>query len=105
MLVAKGQQAHGDWVTGLAGQWSVHALREVPLPAESPAWWGTGRMTEFCSHLADLSVLYQLVTSVRQTACHWCGLDVIGDRCVFCSATPLGSEPAPPRALEERTPA
>ncbi len=105
MLVAKGQQGHGDWVAGLAGQWSVHGLREVPLPAESPVWWGTGRMTEFCSHLADLSVLYQLVTSVRQTACHWCGLDVIGDRCVFCSATPPGYEPAPPRALEQRTPA
>jgi hypothetical protein len=104
MLVAKGQ-TQGDWVAGLAGQWSVHGLREVPLPAESPVWWGTGRMTEFCSHLADLSVLYQLVTSVRQTVCHWCGLDVIGDRCVFCSATPPAYEPAAPRALERRTPA
>ncbi|WP_234358068.1 hypothetical protein, partial [Streptomyces puniciscabiei] len=104
MLVAKGQ-LQGDWVAGLAGQWSVHGLREVPLPAESPVWWGTGRMTEFCSYLADLSVLYQLVTSVRQTTCHWCGLDVIGDRCVFCSATPPAREAAAPRALEQRTPA
>ncbi|WP_107121580.1 hypothetical protein [Streptomyces yokosukanensis] len=106
MLVARGQQqTQGDWVSGLAGRWSVHGLREVPLPAESPVWWGTGRMTEFCSHLADLSVLYQLVASVRQTTCHWCGLDVIGDRCVFCSATPPGHEPVAPRALEQRTPA
>ncbi|MGW2317924.1 hypothetical protein ACWDBP_04535 [Streptomyces sp. NPDC001233] len=105
MLVARGQQTQGDWVAGLAGQWSVHGLREVPLPAESPVWWGTGRMTEFCSYLADLSVLYQLVTSVRQTSCHWCGMDVIGDRCVFCSATPPVHEPAPLRALEQRTPA
>ncbi|MEU9476211.1 hypothetical protein [Streptomyces sp. NPDC048191] len=105
MLVARGQQAQGDWVSGLAGQWSVHGLREVPLPAESPVWWGTGRTTEFCSYLADLSVLYQLVTSVRQSSCHWCGLDVIGDRCVFCSATPPAYEPAAPRALEQRTPA
>ncbi|MFF3918249.1 hypothetical protein ACFYZB_33065 [Streptomyces sp. NPDC001852] len=104
MLVARGQ-LQGDWVAGLAGQWSVHGLREVPLPAESPVWWGTARMTEFCSYLADLSVLYQLVTSVRQTACHWCGLDVIGDRCVFCSATPPAYEPEAPRALEQRTPA
>lgn len=104
MLVAKGQ-LQSDWVAGLAGEWAAHGLREAPLPAESAQWWGTGRVIEFCSHLADLSVLYQLVTSVRQTACHWCRLDVIGDRCVFCSATPPGYEPPAPRALEQRTPA
>lgn len=104
MLVAKGQLP-GDWVAGLASQWNVHGLRETALPAESTVWWGTGRVVEFCSHLADLSVLYQLVTSVRQTSCHWCGLDVIGDRCVFCSATPPVHEPPAPRALEQRTPA
>lgn len=88
LLVAKGQLP-SDWVTGtLAPSWSVLGLRETPLPAESPGWWGTGRLTEFCAYLPDLSVLYQLVTSVRQSRCHWCGIDVIGDRCVFCSATP-----------------
>jgi hypothetical protein len=108
MLVAKGQ-LQSDWVAGLGTRWGVHGLRETPLPAESPVWWGTGRVVEFCGYLADLSVLYQLVTSVRQTSCHWCGLDVIGDRCVFCSATaPPAHEPAAPRALErgrQRTPA
>ncbi|MBP2049309.1 hypothetical protein J2Z21_002240 [Streptomyces griseochromogenes] len=104
MLVAKGQ-LQTDWVAGLAEAWSAHGLRETPLPAESPRWWGTGRMVEFCSHLADLSVLYQLVTSVRQSLCHWCGIEVIGDRCVFCSATPPVYEPPAPRALEQRTPA
>ncbi|MGJ7877177.1 hypothetical protein [Streptomyces rochei] len=88
LLVAKGQLAP-DWVTGtLAPSWKVQGLREMPLPAESPGWWGTGKLTEFCAYLPDLSVLYQLVTSVRQSTCHWCGIDVIGDRCVFCSATP-----------------
>ncbi|MCT9081117.1 hypothetical protein [Streptomyces fulvoviolaceus] len=87
MLVAKGQ-LQSDWVSQtLAKAWSVQGLREVPLPAESPEWWGTGRLIEFCTFLPDLSVLYQLVTSVRQNICHWCGIDVIGDRCVFCSAT------------------
>ncbi|MER7227650.1 hypothetical protein ABT370_31375 [Streptomyces rubradiris] len=102
MLVAQGQ-SHSDWVAGLGTRWGVHGLREAPLPAESPLWWGTGRLVEFCGYLADLSVLYQLVTSVRQTRCHWCGLDVIGDRCVFCRAT--AQDPASPRALESRTPA
>nr|WP_234312832.1 hypothetical protein [Streptomyces sp. NRRL F-5065] len=87
LLVARGRLP-GDWVTGtLAPSWRILGLRETPLPAESPAWWGTGRITEFCAYLPDLSVLYQLVTSVRRTTCHWCGIDVIGDRCVFCSAT------------------
>ncbi|MFF3876964.1 hypothetical protein ACWCQN_01695 [Streptomyces sp. NPDC001984] len=104
MLVAKGQ-LQSEWVGSLAKSWNVHGLREAPLPAESARWWGTGRIIEFCSHLADLSVLYQLVTSVRQSTCHWCGIDVIGDRCVFCSATPPLNEPPAPRALEQRTPA
>ncbi|MET7454696.1 hypothetical protein ABZT03_22950 [Streptomyces sp. NPDC005574] len=92
MLVAKGQ-LQSDWITAtLARTWNVQGLREVPLPAESALWWGTGRLIEFCAFLPDLPVLYQLVTSVRQSVCHWCGLDVIGDRCVFCSAT----APEPP---------
>ncbi|MET9389842.1 hypothetical protein ABZY20_05405 [Streptomyces sp. NPDC006624] len=101
MLVAKGQLP-SDWVTGtLAPAWKVQGLREVPLPAASPHWWGTGRLVEFCSYLPDLSVLYQLVTSVRRSRCHWCGIDVIGDRCVFCSATPPVHD-SPPQ-LENRT--
>ncbi|WP_320783906.1 hypothetical protein [Streptomyces sp. CRN 30] len=92
MLVARGQQP-ADWVTGtLAPSWNVLGMRETPLPADSAAWWGTGRVTEFCAFLPDLSVLYQLVTSVRQSTCHWCGIDVIGDRCVFCSAGPPAEE-------------
>ncbi|GGY01684.1 hypothetical protein [Streptomyces djakartensis] len=103
MLVARGQ-LQSDWVTGtLAPSWKAQGLREVPLPAESPGWWGTGKLIEFCSYLPDLPVLYQLVASVRRGNCHWCGIDVIGDRCVFCSAGP--PDPAgPPRAqLESRT--
>ncbi|GAA4783378.1 hypothetical protein GCM10023220_02860 [Streptomyces ziwulingensis] len=88
LLVAKGQ-LHSDWVTGtLAPSWNVSGVREATLPAESADWWGTPRLTEFCAFLPDLSVLYQLVASVRRSLCHWCGIDVIGDRCVFCSATP-----------------
>jgi len=87
LLVARGQ-LQSDWVSGvLAKSWRIQGLRENPLPAESAEWWGTGKLIEFCSFLPDLSVLYQLVTSVRQNICHWCGIDVIGDRCVFCSAT------------------
>lgn len=96
MLVAKGQ-LQSDWVTGtLAPSWNVQGLREASLPTESPGWWGTGKLIEFCTYLPDLSVLYQLVTSVRRSVCHWCGLDVLGDRCVFCSATPPGHD-APPQ--------
>ncbi|MCK8435429.1 hypothetical protein G3I77_21140 [Streptomyces sp. D2-8] len=103
MLVAKGQ-LQSDWVTGtLAPSWKVQGLRETALPAESPGWWGTGRLIEFCSYLPDLSVLYQLVTSVRRSPCHWCGIDVIGDRCVFCSAGPPAHDSPPRKQLENRT--
>ncbi|MEV0635320.1 hypothetical protein AB0I77_10210 [Streptomyces sp. NPDC050619] len=95
MLVARGQ-LESDWVTAtLAKSWSVQGLRETALPAESAQWWGTGKLIEFCTFLPDLSVLYQLVTSVRQSTCHWCGIDVIGDRCVFCSATSPESPGSP----------
>ncbi|MFE9772684.1 hypothetical protein ACFYOV_13570 [Streptomyces sp. NPDC005931] len=100
MLLAKGQ-LQSDWVSAtLAPSWKVQGLRESPLPAASPGWWGTGRLIEFCSYLPDLSVLYQLVTSVRRSTCHWCGIDVIGDRCVFCSATPPAPD-GPPRPRPE----
>jgi hypothetical protein len=88
MVVARGR-LQSDWAgTALAPAWRVLGVHEAALPAESAQWWGTGKLVEFCSYLPDLSVLYQLVTSVRQSVCHWCGIDVIGDRCVFCSATP-----------------
>ncbi|MBQ1000999.1 hypothetical protein KBY32_31065 [Streptomyces sp. RK62] len=88
MLIAQGQ-LQSDWVAGtLAPSWRAQGLREVVLPAESARWWGTPKLIEFCAFLPGLPVLYQLVTSVRQSSCHWCGIDVIGDRCVFCSATP-----------------
>lgn len=90
---------HGtDWVTGtLAGRWRTDGIQDVPLPAESARWWGTGRLTEFTASIADLSVLYQLIASVRRAECHWCGLELIGDRCAFCSAPVLRAEDA--RAL------
>ncbi|MFF2652083.1 hypothetical protein [Streptomyces sp. NPDC058045] len=88
LLVAKGQ-LQTDWVTGtLANAWQVQGLRETPLPADSQRWWGTGRLVEFATYLPDTSVLYQLVTSVRRDRCHWCGLELIGEQCVFCSAAP-----------------
>ncbi|MET9256776.1 hypothetical protein ACGFZL_08550 [Streptomyces sp. NPDC048182] len=101
LLVSEGR-LEPDWVTDtLAPAWQVQGLRDAPLPADSPAWWGTGKVTEFCAYLPDLSVLYQLVMSVRQSTCHWCGIDVIGDRCVFCSATPPAYDhpPAHDRSL------
>ncbi|WP_432253080.1 hypothetical protein [Streptomyces sp. HNM1019] len=95
MTVARGQLSshgfgggagHDDWVTGaLAPAWGVRAVEEVPLPAESARWWGTPKLIEFAAAIPDLSVLYQLVASVRREECHWCGFELIGDRCAFCS--------------------
>lgn len=97
LLVADGPQPPADWVTStLAPAWQVQGVTSVALPAESVRWWGTGKLVEFAAGLHDVSVLYQLVSSVRREQCHWCGLELIGDRCGFCAA-PL-PDPFPPAA-------
>ncbi|GHH77399.1 hypothetical protein GCM10018793_25380 [Streptomyces sulfonofaciens] len=91
LTVAKGQ-LQSDWVTGtLAPAWGVHGVQEAALPADSARWWGTAKLIEFVAHLSDISVIHQLVSSVRREHCHWCGLELIGDRCCFCAA-PLSRE-------------
>ncbi|TVL93892.1 hypothetical protein [Streptomyces sp. SAJ15] len=105
LTLARGQHGgHGaDWITGtLASGWRVTGVQEVELPGESPRWWGTGRLTEFAAAIPDLSVLYQLVASVRREECHWCGLELIGDRCAFCSCPVPRSDPAPALAPAAR---
>lgn len=88
-----------EWVTSrLARDWQVQALHPVPLPAESAAWWATRKLVEFAAAVPDLSLLYQMVSSMRQEICHWCGLTLIGDRCAFCSA-PVASQERMPRAI------
>lgn len=102
LLVAAGQPP-SDWVTStLAPAWQVQGVANVPLPEQSARWWGTGKLVEFAAGLYDVSVLYQLVSSVRRERCHWCGLELIGDRCGFCAAPlpefppqTLTSTPAP----------
>ncbi len=86
MLIARGQLS-SEWVQQtLAPAWNVEAVQECALPAGSPRWWGTGKLVEFASFLPDISVIYQLVSSVRREGCHWCGMELIGDRCGFCSS-------------------
>lgn len=89
LTVARGKPGRSeDWVTGtLAPHWRVQGIQEIqPLPADSRRWWGTPRAVEFAAAIPDPSVLYQLVASVRREECRWCGLELIGDRCGFCSA-------------------
>ncbi|MGP4045062.1 hypothetical protein [Streptomyces sp. 2A115] len=98
LLVAPGQLP-AEWLTAtLAPAWRVQGVATVPLPAESTRWWGTGKLAEFAAGLYDVSVLYQLVSSVRRDECHWCGLELIGDRCGFCAAPlpPPQSQSLPP---------
>ncbi|MDT0320963.1 YhbY family RNA-binding protein [Streptomyces millisiae] len=87
------------WVTGrLARQWQVQAVRPVPLPSDSSDWWATPKLVEFAAAIPDASLLYQMVGSMRQEICHWCGLSLIGDRCAFCSA-PVTHQDRAPRAI------
>lgn len=106
LLVAKGQ-LQSDWVTAtLAPAWRVQDVQESLLPADSPRWWGTAKMIEFAAFLPDISVLYQLVSSVRREVCSWCGIQLIGDRCGFCSAplSPAEHRTHAPGVLTQGTP-
>jgi hypothetical protein len=96
-----------EWVAGrLARQWHVQAVHPVPMPASSAAWWATPKIVEFAAAIPDVSLLYQMVSSVRQEACHWCGLMLIGDRCAFCSAPVAQPErQRRPRAIAAGAPA
>ncbi|MFJ9827606.1 hypothetical protein ACIRSU_25075 [Streptomyces sp. NPDC101160] len=86
LVLARGQ-LQTDWPTAaLAPGWQVRAVQEAALPESSPRWWGTGRLVEFTAYLPDLPVLHQLVSSVRRETCHWCRMELIGDRCGFCAA-------------------
>ncbi|MFD5181448.1 hypothetical protein ACFWMQ_02120 [Streptomyces sp. NPDC058372] len=98
LVVAEGGLP-AEHVTGaLARAWRVREVTHTKLPAESADWWGTGKLTEFAAAIPDISVLYQLVSSVRREECHWCGLELIGDRCAFCAA------PLPPPGERGRRP-
>jgi hypothetical protein len=107
LTVARGQ-LQSDWVTAtLAPSWQVESVRETALPEDSPRWWGTGKLVEFVAHLADVSIIHQLVSSVRRERCHWCGMELIGDRCCFCSAPlpPRGNRARPAGAPDDGAPA
>jgi hypothetical protein len=101
-LTIAGKGLDPGWITGpLAGAWRTQHLREVPLPTDSVRWWGTAKLVEFTAYIADVGMLYQLVTSVRRDTCTWCGLEVIGDQCLFC-ATRLGDRTAPAKHAAAR---
>ncbi|WP_219670002.1 hypothetical protein [Streptomyces bambusae] len=103
LTFARGQLA-SDWVTAeLAPAWQVQGVLENPLPADSPTWWATPKLVEFAAAIPDLTVLYQLVASVRREQCRWCGLELIGDRCGFCAA-PLTPTTTPPGASAYASP-
>ncbi|MFG1810620.1 hypothetical protein [Streptomyces sp. NPDC049040] len=94
-LAVAGKGLDPGWITGpLAAAWHSQHLREVPLPPDSARWWGTAKLVEFTAYIADVGMLYQLVTSVRRDTCTWCGLEVIGDQCLFC-ATRLAERQTP----------
>jgi hypothetical protein len=107
LTVAAGGLA-SDWPARTLGpQWRVSDVQQERLPADSAAWWGTAKLTEFVAAIADFSVLYQLVASVRRDTCRWCGLEVLGDRCAFCAAGPSGpsASEGPPAATAPGHPA
>nr|WP_223184133.1 2-oxoglutarate dehydrogenase, E2 component, dihydrolipoamide succinyltransferase [Streptomyces sp. CBMA291] len=106
LLLARGALPT-EWPTAtLVPRWGVQGpVQETALPGASPGWWGTGKLVEFTAYLPDLPVLYQLVASVRRETCHWCAMELIGDRCGFCAAPLATPAPAAPVAAPAPAPA
>ncbi|MEV6106013.1 hypothetical protein AB0M28_15040 [Streptomyces sp. NPDC051940] len=104
LVVARGQLA-ADWPERtLAPAWRAQGVLQVPLPEASVRWWATPKLVEFAAAIFDAGVLHQLVASVRRERCPWCGLEVLGDRCVLCVAPvppgiPAPSPPSPMRLV------
>nr|WP_253911680.1 hypothetical protein [Streptomyces sp. CNQ-509] len=95
-LVHASGRADAAWVTGeLAAGWRVQGMEMAPLPAASAPWWATDKVCEFAAGITDPLVLSRLVASVQRARCSWCGLEIIGDRCLLC-ATPVPPGPAAP---------
>jgi hypothetical protein len=94
-LAVAGKGLDAAWITGpLATAWRAQHVREVPQEPDAAQWWGTSRLVEFTAYIADVGMLYQLVTSVRRDTCTWCGLEVIGDQCLFCATRLTRGTPA-----------
>lgn len=108
-LVHASGRADAAWVTGeLAAGWRVQAMEMAPLPAASAPWWATEKVCEFAAGITDPLVLSRLVASVQRARCSWCGLEIIGDRCLLCATPvppgPAAPSPAPPRAVPQPMP-
>ncbi len=81
--------AGAQWVRErLSRDWNCQYVRDLPQPPRSGRWWGTHKLVEFAAYLADVGVLYQLVSSAHREPCRWCGRERVGDRCGFCPAAP-----------------
>jgi hypothetical protein len=103
-LVHASGRLDAAWVTGeLAAGWRVQSMEMAPLPAASVPWWATEKVCEFAAGITDPLVLSRLVASVQRARCSWCGLEIIGDRCLLCATPvppgPAAPSPAPPQVV------
>ena len=90
-LAVSGTGPGTEWLrTRLGADWKCQYLRDLPALPAAPRWWGTTKLVEFAAYIADVGVLYQLVSSAHRERCRWCGLEMVGDRCGFCAAVTAG---------------
>ncbi len=96
-LAVSGTGPGTEWLrTRLGADWKCQYLRDLPALPAAPRWWGTTKLVEFAAYIADVGVLYQLVSSAHRERCRWCGLEMVGDRCGFCAAVTAAPLPPPP---------
>jgi hypothetical protein len=90
-LVASGSEELPTPETSAAWRTPGLEVARVPLPAESPRWWGTTRLVE--AALAPTTV--RLVLRIRSqpvVECGWCGERIVGPVCPLCRAAVAASD-------------
>jgi hypothetical protein len=62
------------------------ATRTLPVQPLGPVYWGTTKYVEFVALSAHPQALAYAASSIRASACSWCGEPVSTKPCPFCSA-------------------
>ncbi|RKS10292.1 hypothetical protein DFP74_6055 [Nocardiopsis sp. Huas11] len=62
------------------------ATRTLPVQPLGPVYWGTPKYVEFVALSAHPQALAYAASSIRASACSWCGEPVSTKPCPFCAA-------------------
>ncbi|KOX24332.1 hypothetical protein ADL05_01105 [Nocardiopsis sp. NRRL B-16309] len=72
------------------------ATRTLPVQPLGPVYWGTPKYVEFVALSAHPQALAYAASSIRASACSWCGEPMSAKPCPFCAANSTRTASRPP---------